>query len=69
MMTAKVRRIAKVVKIVNMYEADNDFEYWQSQPYTARLAALEEMRRAYCLWKYGNPEPRLQRVVTIVKRQ
>ena len=64
----KTRSIAKVVKIVNLYEADNDFEWWQSQPYTARLAALEEMRRAYCTWKYGTPEPRLQRVVRIVKQ-
>jgi hypothetical protein len=67
-MANKTRGIAKVVKIVNLYEADNDFEWWQSQPYQVRLAALEEMRREYHGWKEGE-EPRIQKVVTILRRQ
>lgn len=64
----KPKSIAKVVKLVDLYEAKSDFAYWQSQPPEARLAALEEIRQEYHRWKYG-AEPRLQRVVTIVQRQ
>jgi hypothetical protein len=39
----------------------------QSQPYGARLAALEAIRREYHQWKYGF-EPRLQSVLVLVKR-
>jgi hypothetical protein len=48
-------------------EQPTDFAYWQTQPYEARLAALEEIRQEYHRWKYG-AEPRLQRVLSIVKR-
>ena len=59
--------IQKVVTKVNLYQQRSDFAYWQTQPYLARLAAIEEIRREYNRWKYGG-EPRLQRVCTIVKR-
>ena len=64
----KTRSIAKVVKKVNLYDAENDFAYWQSQPPETRLAALEEMRREYQGLKEGE-EPRIQKVVTILRRQ
>ena len=60
-----MRQIAQVVRKTNLREAQSDFAYWQSQPYEARISALEEIRREY----HGNaPEPRLQRVYRIVKR-
>jgi len=42
-----------------------DLKYWQ--PPAARLAALEEIRREYHGWKYGE-EPRIEKVCSIVKR-
>lgn len=44
-----------------------DLAYWRSQPYSARLAALEEIRREYHQWAHG-AEPRLQRVYRMIKR-
>jgi hypothetical protein len=64
----KVMSIAKVVTKVRIEDQPNDFEFWQSQPYHVRLAALEQIRREYHQWKYGT-EPRLQRVYSIVKQQ
>lgn len=57
----------KVVRKIRIDEQKSDAAYWRTQPYTVRLAALEQIRREYHLWKYGT-EPRLQRVYTIVKR-
>lgn len=59
--------IAPVVTRVRMGEKRSDVAYWRAQPYQARLAALEEIRREYHRWRYG-AEPRLQRVYRIVKR-
>jgi hypothetical protein len=55
------------VNRVSLRALGSDFAYWQSQPPQARLAALEEIRREYHLWKF-DAEPRLQRVHSIVKR-
>ena len=57
--------IQKVYTKVDMRAPKNDFAYWQTQPYEARLAALEEIRRDYHRWRYG-AEPRLQRVYSKV---
>ena len=59
--------IEKVVRKTKLQAQDSDFQYWQSQSYQARLAALEEIRREYHQWKYDS-EPRFQRVYTIVKQ-
>lgn len=61
------RKIAEVARIYRTHEQPTDFTYWQSQPYEARLAALEQIHRDYHSWKYY-AEPRLQRVYSIVKR-
>jgi hypothetical protein len=61
------RTIEKVVTKTTLENAPTDFAYWQSQPPMARLAALEQIRREYHLWKYGS-EPRFERVYRIVKR-
>ena len=68
MAAEKSRKIAKVVRKVGLYDQPTDFAYWQSQPYAARLAALEEIRREYHGWRDG-ARPELQRVYTVVKRQ
>lgn len=55
------------IKKIKLQEQYSDFGYWNSQPYSARINALEEIRQEYHQWRYG-AEPRLQRVVSIVKR-
>lgn len=64
----KPRRIALVYRKMRINEQGSDLEYWLSQSPVARLAAVEEIRREYHGWKHG-AEPRLQRVLAIVKRQ
>ena len=60
--------IEKVVRKTPLDKQGREANYWRTQPYQARLAALEEIRREYHQWKYGS-EPRLQRVYTITQRQ
>ncbi|MHC1782319.1 MAG: toxin secretion, membrane fusion protein [Anaerolineaceae bacterium] len=66
--------IALVVKKVKLQQQGNDFAYWQSQPYEARLAALEEIRREYHDWinstskETADVQPGFQRVCRIIKR-
>lgn len=61
------RRSMPVVK-TSMRAPNQDIAHWQTQSFQARINALEEIRREYHLWKYGDAEPRLQRVYTIIKR-
>lgn len=56
------------VRITTLKDQGNDFAYWQSQPVWKRLAALESIRMEYHAWKYGTPEPRLQRVLIVTQR-
>jgi hypothetical protein len=58
--------ISKTVTKVLVREQKSDFACWQTQPYEVRPATLEQIRRKYHQWKYG-AEPRLQRVVTIMR--
>jgi len=58
--------VARVVHKTTLAEQPKESDYWQTQSYEQRLAALEEIRRDYHRWKY-NAEPRLQRVYTVVK--
>lgn len=62
------RRLMPVVNKISMRARNQDVAYWRTQSYQARIDALEEIRREYHLWKYGEAEPRLQRFCTIVKR-
>ena len=57
--------VEKTFSRVSLRRQKSDFAYWQSQPYEARLAALEQIRREYHQWRYG-AEPRLQRVYSII---
>lgn len=59
--------IQKVVQKIPLNKQGREADYWRTQPYQARLAALEQIRREYHQWKYGS-EPRLQRVYTITQR-
>jgi len=61
------RTIKKVVRKGKLGDKKADSTYWREQPYSARLAALEEIRQEYHRWRHG-AEPGFQRVYTIVKR-
>jgi len=56
-----------VIKKVELRNAKNDFEFWQSQPFEKRLEVLEQIRQEYNSWKYDNQQ-RFQRVFSIVKQ-
>ena len=56
-----------IVTKAGLRERRSDFAFWQAQPWTARLEALEELRREYERWRYG-AEQGLQRVYQVVKR-
>ena len=58
----------KVYRKVPVDEQAREADYWRTQPYQARLAALEQIRQEYHQWKY-DCRPRLQRVYSIVKQQ
>jgi hypothetical protein len=62
------RTIAKTYKKVKLKEQKSDFEYWQNQSAEKRLATLEQIRLEYHAWNYDS-QPRLQRVLTIIKRK
>ena len=55
------------IRKVNINEKENDFNFWQTQPFEYRLETLESIREEYNRWKYG-PEQRFQRVYSIIKR-
>ncbi len=67
------RKIAPVVHIRKLKDRDSDFAYWQNQPYEARIAALEEIRREYHDWlasqtgDYSYVQPGIQKVFRVVK--
>ncbi len=62
------RTIAPTFVKVKLKEQKSDFEYWQSQPVEKRLETLEDIRREYHGWK-DEPQPRLQKVLSIIKRK
>jgi hypothetical protein len=68
------RNIALVYKKSNLHQQGNDFAFWQAQPYEARIAALEEIRREYRAWEQSshkgvdNAQSGFQRVYRIIKR-
>ena len=55
-----------VITKVSLHSPRQDAQYWQSQSYVARLAALEEIRCEFHQWKY-DVQPKFQRVYTIAK--
>lgn len=55
----------KSVRIFKLGEEPKDVLYWRTQSYALRLAALEEIRQTYILWKYGT-EQGFQRVYRVV---
>lgn len=57
----------KAVTIRSLKDKKTDFAYWQSRPEAERLAAIETLRQQYIKYKYGNVQPRFQRVCRIVK--
>jgi pyridoxine/pyridoxamine 5'-phosphate oxidase len=61
------QQVIMVARKMPLTDQPTDFAYWQSRPYSERLAALEQIRSEYIRWKYGT-DPGFQRVYTIVKR-
>jgi hypothetical protein len=68
--------VHKIVPVVHKYKLSDhvsDYEYWRNQPYEARLAIVEEMRRDYYNWlasTTGSPpygELKFPKVFRIVK--
>ena len=59
--------IEKVVTKIHLTERKRDAEFWRKQPYSERLAMVEQLRNEYHRWKY-HAEPGFQRVYTIIKR-
>ena len=62
------RTMVKTFTKVKLKEQKSDFAHWQTQPVEKRLETLEQIRREY---HGGKPDsqPRLQRVISIVKRK
>ncbi len=59
--------VEKKVCKYKLGEQPKESVYWQAKSYQERIAALEEIRREYNLWRY-NAEQRLQRVYHIIKQ-
>jgi hypothetical protein len=57
----------KVVAKGSIRDKKTDFVYWQSRPETERLAAIETLRQQYIKYKFGNVQPRFQRIYRIIK--
>ena len=57
-----------VIRKVKISDSNNDFEYWQTQPFEKRLEVLEQIRQEYNSWKYDNQQ-RFQRVFSIIKQK
>ena len=62
------RSIEKTYSKVKLVNQGTDFAYWQTQTPEKRLETLEQIRQEYHSWKY-DPQPRFQRVLSIIKRQ
>ncbi len=67
-MDNRQRSIVKTYKKVRFQEQESDFVYWQTQTYSTRLQALEQIRQQYIAWKYDS-KPRFQRVLSIIKQK
>lgn len=61
------RTVLPVVRKYRIGEEPSDVGFWLSQSASARLSAVEEIRREHHGWKHG-AEPRLQRVFSVVER-
>ena len=66
-METKTRQMINSVRIVKKNDKNDDFIFWQSQPYEKRLEALESIREEYNNWKYGNQQG-FQRVYRVIKK-
>lgn len=66
-MTAKVRRIAYVVRKIPLKSLVSDKEYWLSKPASERIQVVEDIRREYHTWR-GDAQQGLQRVYRIIKQ-
>jgi hypothetical protein len=54
--SSAIRQSAPLEPLVRkrgLHESSSDLAYWLSQSPQARIAALEEIRQEYELWRYG----------------
>jgi|APSaa5957512622_1039677.scaffolds.fasta_scaffold197066_2 hypothetical protein len=57
-----------IVRKIKLNELKSDFEYWQQQPITSRLATLQKIREEFISWKYGDRQE-FQRVYKVIKQK
>lgn len=63
------RKIAAVVFKGKMGEEPSDAAYWRTRSIVERLETIESIRAEYHEWKYGTAQPRLQRVLRVLKSE
>ena len=60
--------IVKTIRKIKKSEEPNDYLFWQTQSYEARLEALEKIREEFNSWNYGSQQ-RFQRIYKVIKRK
>jgi hypothetical protein len=58
--------IEKVVNKAKISDKKTDSAYWRTLSYSARLAALEEIRQEYHRWRYGG-ETKMKKVAKLIQ--
>ena len=56
------------IEIVSRNQSTSDLKYWQSKTPEERFAAAEELRRHFYIMQGCTEIPRIQKVITIRKR-
>lgn len=63
----------KVLKILSIEDEQSDYSFWMNKSYQERLDAVESMRLQYLYFNKGiekqNVQPRLQRVLKVIKQK
>jgi hypothetical protein len=57
-------RLKRVAAKTHLKTQPSDFSYWNTQPYSARLEALEQIRRECHQWR-DDAEPGLQTAYSV----
>ena len=57
-----------VIRKIKLKNLKSDFGFWQKQPMTSRLSALQTIREEYIGWKYDNRQG-FQRVYSVIKQK
>jgi hypothetical protein len=57
-----------IIRKTKLKNLKSDFDYWQKQPISSRLAALQDIREEYIGWKYDNGQE-FQRIYSVIKQK